>query len=97
MPPDPSCPDNSQGETYYVCPAEGCKDYVIMVTDPNYKPSASTCGDLPAGFAAPEPTPRYHLVKHGATTPAVGRNPVTANPVEFSHYAPDASSTPVCK
>ena len=96
VPPDPSCPDKSKGETYYVCPVEGCKDYVITVTDSKYTPGASTCGPLPTDFAAPEPTPLYHLVKHGTTKPAVARNGVTQSPVEFSHYAPDAASSPTC-
>jgi hypothetical protein len=92
--PDPSCPNNANGETYYVCPPEGCKDYVITVTDPNYSPGASTCSDpYAAGFGAPEPPPLYHLNLTGTST-SVERNPIAG---AFPHYAASAGTPPVCQ
>jgi hypothetical protein len=93
-PADPSCPNNANGETYYVCPAEGCRDYVISVTDPNYKPGASTCPDpYAANLGAPEPTPLYHLVRSDSTTTTVVRNPMAG---DFPHYAATTATAPVC-
>jgi G8 domain len=100
--PDPSCPNNANGETYYVCPPEGCRDYVITVTDSSYKPGVSTCPDpYAAGFGAPEPTPLYHLTLAGTTTTVV-RDPILNPPMApnmgvFSHYAPNAATTPACE
>ncbi len=94
--PDPSCPNNANGETYYVCPAEGCRDYVITVTDPNYAPGVSTCPDpysSTTNFGAPEPTPLYHLTTVEDTTTPVERNPVS-DP-NFPHYTP--VNAPVCE
>jgi hypothetical protein len=92
-PPDPSCPNIANGETYYVCPAQGCRDYVITVTDPAYKPGVSTCPDpYAAGFGAPEPPPLYHLALTGTTTSVV-RDPITS---AFPHYGASSSTTPVC-
>jgi hypothetical protein len=93
--PDPSCPNNANGETYYVCPAEGCKDYVVSVTDNNYKPGVSTCPDpYAAGLGAPEPTPLFHLTLTGTTTPPVARNPISG---AFPHYEASSATPPVCK
>ena len=92
-PPDPSCPNNANGETYYVCPAEGCRDYVITVTDNTYTPGVSTCPDpYAAGFGAPEPTPPYHLTLAGSTNTVV-RDPIAG---AFPHYSADATTAPVC-
>jgi hypothetical protein len=93
--PDPSCPNNSNGETYYVCPPEGCKDYVITVTDTNYKPGVSNCPNpYTSGFAAPEPTPAYHLVRSDSTSTTVVRNPISG---DFPHYTATTGTAPVCK
>jgi hypothetical protein len=93
--PDPSCPNNANGETYYVCPPEGCKDYVISVTDNNYQPGVSTCPDpYKAGLGAPEPTPLFHLTLTGTTTPPVARNPISG---AFPHYEASSATAPVCK
>jgi hypothetical protein len=39
------CPSQTTGESYYVCPAQGCPSYRIVLNDPNYKPGKSNCGD----------------------------------------------------
>lgn len=91
--PDPSCPKNATGETYYVCPAEGCRDYVITVTDPAYQPGVSTC-TYPANLVAPEPTPQYRLALSTNTSTIVSRNPITGT---FPHYAAGSGTAPVCK
>jgi hypothetical protein len=94
-PSDPSCPNNASGEAYYVCPAEGCRDYVITVTDSNYKPGASTCPDpYAAGFGAPEPTPDYHLVLSATPATTVVRDSMP-DP-NFPHYAATSMTGPMC-
>jgi hypothetical protein len=91
--PNPACPNNANGETYYVCPAQGCRDYVINVTDSGYAPGISTCPDpYAAGLGAPEPPPFYHLTVAGTTTEVV-RNPLAGT---FPHYATTTSTAPVC-
>lgn len=93
--PDPSCPNVANDETYYVCPPEGCTDYVITVTDPNYKPGPSSCPDpYAAGFGAPEPPAPYHLALASSPASTVVRNPI---PGDFPHYAPSSATTPMCQ
>jgi hypothetical protein len=93
-PADPACPNNANDETYYVCPPQGCRDYVITVTDPNYTPGVSSCPNpYTAGFGAPEPTPKYHLVTTEMSPMTVVRNPISQT---FPHYAATTTTTPVC-
>ncbi|HVA80824.1 MAG TPA: hypothetical protein VNF29_07855, partial [Candidatus Binataceae bacterium] len=91
--PDPSCPKNGAGETYYVCPAEGCRDYVITVTDPAYRPGVSTCS-YPTNLVAPEPTAQYRLALSTNTSTIVDRSAI---PGIFPHYAAKSTTQPVCK
>jgi G8 domain len=94
--PDPSCPNNANGETYYVCPPEGCRGYVITVTDPDYSPGPSTCPDpYAAGLGAPEPPALYHLTLTGTN----GMTSVVRNPIAgaFPHYAASSATAPVCQ
>lgn len=43
---DPAfCPSKTTGDSYYVCPAQGCPSYRITLNDTSYKPGASKCGD----------------------------------------------------
>jgi hypothetical protein len=39
------CPGKTTGESYYVCPAQGCPSYRIVLNDEKYTPGASNCGD----------------------------------------------------
>ena len=50
------CPSQNGGESYYVCPAEGCWDYGIQLDDPTWAPAASSCPDPYAKYGTP-PTP----------------------------------------
>jgi hypothetical protein len=43
------CPSQNGGESYYVCPPEGCWDYSVALNDSGYSPEPSACG-------APYPT-----------------------------------------
>jgi len=93
--PDPSCPNNANGETYYVCPPEGCRDYVITVTDSNYSPGVSTCPDpYAAGLGAPEPPAPYHLTLKGQPTVPVVRKSIAG---AFPHYAAGSGTAPICQ
>ncbi|MFZ0589263.1 MAG: G8 domain-containing protein [Bryobacteraceae bacterium] len=94
---DPSyCPDKSTGDTYYVCPPEGCSTYRVSLNDPNYTPGPSDC---PAGIVygpytwPAQPVNQNRLVL--ADTHAIvsqGQQPgLNGN---FPHYTPD--SPPAC-
>jgi len=39
------CPSKTTKDSYYVCPAEGCPTYRIVLSDTNYVPGISQCGD----------------------------------------------------
>jgi G8 domain len=69
------CPSQTTGESYYVCPAQGCPSYRIVLNDPNYKPGMSACGDpysAQQGYEWPlGPTNQNSLVLANTTTPVV--------------------------
>ena len=69
------CPSQTTGESYYVCPAQGCPSYRIVLNDPNYKPGKSACGDpysAQQGYEWPAgPTNQNTLVLANTTTPLV--------------------------
>ncbi|HEV2172023.1 MAG TPA: hypothetical protein VGR71_00575, partial [Nitrospira sp.] len=41
--PNPESDDPKVFENYYTCPAPGCVAYTVMLNDPSYVPSGSTC------------------------------------------------------
>jgi hypothetical protein len=43
------CPSKTTKDSYYVCPAEGCPTYRIALSDPNYVPGPSNCGNPYSG------------------------------------------------
>ena len=87
------CPSQTTGESYYVCPAQGCPSYRIVLNDPNYKPGKSACGDPYSpqqGYEWPVgPTNQNTLVLANTTTPLV-QAPVAGKKVgdefPFPHY-----------
>jgi hypothetical protein len=94
---DPACPDTADKESYYVCPPEGCTDYVVTVTDGTYKPGASACGPAYPTYALPAlpvTDQAFHLVYAGGTT-AVQRQEAGAG-TSFPHYQVKGAA-PDCK
>jgi hypothetical protein len=89
---DPSyCPSKTTHESYYVCPAQGCPSYRIVLNS-DYHPGPSACGDpYSEGYAWPAgPKNENTLVFTGTTTPVVrqaqaGKNVNGKYP--FPHYA----------
>jgi hypothetical protein len=47
------CPSQNGGESYYVCPPEGCWDYGIVLNDPKWDPKASACPDPYVTYGTP--------------------------------------------
>ncbi|MGH8273802.1 MAG: hypothetical protein ACRES9_06060, partial [Gammaproteobacteria bacterium] len=64
---DASCPNFKHGESYYVCPKNGCIIYTIAQNDPNYNPGPSVGQPAPADAKA-VPTNENKLVLHGTNT-----------------------------
>jgi hypothetical protein len=72
---DPSCPNliapakagDPPIETYYACPKDGCPDYTIEETDPEYLPGESSCNPYPTN-AQNAPANQNQLVLAGTTT-----------------------------
>lgn len=96
------CPNIANDETYYVCPAQGCTDYVVRLNDSSYKPGQSACPDpydaaVNNGTDATitNPPQPYHLAY--ASGPSQGQS-VVRNPAggstDFPHYEPQTK--PVC-
>ncbi|WP_425151173.1 G8 domain-containing protein [Candidatus Binatus sp.] len=94
------CPSQTTGESYYVCPAEGCPSYRIVLNDPNYKPGMSSCGDpysAQEGYEWPAgPMNQNTLALVNTTTPLVqaqmqGKQVGTNFP--FPHYTADPPLT----
>jgi len=90
---DPACPNNANGETYYVCPPEGCTDYVVRLNDSSYTPDVSTCPSPYPAYKVPQPKQPYHLAYLGGTTSVTRENAGTGT--DFPHYT--AQTAPVCK
>ncbi|MGH8275034.1 MAG: G8 domain-containing protein [Gammaproteobacteria bacterium] len=68
--PDPACPQN-HGESYYVCPKNGCIIYTIAMNDPNYTPGPSpsfTVLPPAATHLPPAPAEQNKLVQYGTDT-----------------------------
>jgi G8 domain len=91
---DPSfCPSKTTGDSYYVCPAQGCPSYRIVL-NAAYQPGASTCGDpYSEGYEWPGgPLNENTLVLAGTTTTAVvqqqQQGPSVNGAFPFPHYAP---------
>ncbi len=104
----PFCPQNangvSTGESYYNCPAQGCRTYRITLNDPSYKPGRSTCpvfgaaGDAQGwltgtgGATWPAPPENEPVLVYVGTKNKVARTSPAPNPLP--HYAP--ASEPSC-
>jgi G8 domain len=96
---DPAyCPSKTTGESYYVCPAEGCTSYRIVVKDPNYAPGPSNCGDpysAAQGYSWPGGPPNQNTLVVAGSSPVV---PVDQDPQgglnnKFPHYASKTTLT----
>jgi hypothetical protein len=96
-PTDPAyCPDKTTGETYYICPAEGCSTYRIVLNDTSYKPGPSNCpaSTVYGPYSWPgQPAGLNKLVLKGDTTPIVQVEAGGLNG-KFPHY--EAASAAIC-
>jgi hypothetical protein len=94
---DPAfCPDKTTGETYYVCPAEGCSTYRIVLDDTSYKPGPSNCpaSTVYGPYSWPgQPAGLNKLVLRGGTTPVTQKEDGGLDD-KFPHYA--AATAPIC-
>jgi len=92
------CPSKTTpGDTYYVCPAQGCPTYRIELNDPNYKPGESNCGDpysMTQGYEWPGPPVGENVVVLKGTSTSVVRVAQGGLDNKFPHYA--AASAPSC-
>ncbi len=88
------CPENTTHETYYVCPAQGCPSYRVVLNDSSYKPGPSACGDpygAGQGYSWPGPPKDENvLVVAGTNTPVV-RTEDGGKSQKFPHYATSSS------
>ena len=94
--PDPDC-RYSHGESYYVCPKNGCIIYTIAMNDPNYTPGPSPSSVvLPPAAANLKPAPSHpnELVMHGTSTVIVPKLELD----KFTEpYNTASTASPVCK
>jgi hypothetical protein len=93
------CPSQI-GESFYVCPAEGCPSYRVVLNDPSYQPGPSNCGNpysADQGYEWPAPpTNENTLVLAGTSTPVVQTQQAgkqVAGSFPFPHYAPSPAIT----
>jgi hypothetical protein len=95
---DPAfCPSKTTGDSYYVCPAQGCPTYRIVLNDPNYKPGPSQCGDpysAEEGYEWPGPPPNENALVLAGTKEAVMQTAQGGKGNKFPHYT--TSSPVVC-
>ncbi len=93
------CPSKTGGESYYVCPAEGCWDYGIVLDDPTWNPAASACPDPYVTYGTP-PTPPLDAKMVLATDSSINVIRVQEGGVgnNFPHYKPanDPPEPPGC-
>jgi G8 domain-containing protein len=84
------CPSKTGGDSYYVCPAEGCWTYGIKLNDPTWAPLASNCPDPYAKYGTP-PTPALDgtlaSVSNGTAVKRVQDGGLNG---KFPHYKPIA-------
>ncbi len=87
------CPSKNGGESYYVCPAEGCQDYGIVLNDSTWSPLASKCPDPYVTYGTPAtPTLDGNLVASSGGT-VVNRTEDGGAGGQFPHYKPVAEPT----
>ena len=90
------CPSQTGGDSYYVCPPEGCWSYSVKLTDDAYSPEPSACGN---------PYPESGIPNYAQAPPvlegqmALATTPVTRTidgglGVQFPHYLATAASQP---
>ena len=89
------CPSKTGGESYYVCPAEGCLDYGIVLNDPAWAPAASACPDPYVTYGT-SPTPpldaKLVLATDNSNVTRVQDGGVNSM---FPHYKP-VTEPPAC-
>jgi hypothetical protein len=87
------CPSQNGGESYYVCPPEGCWSYSVALNDPNYSPEPSACDDPYPTYAQDTPVLEGQLAQAGTPVTRVVDGGVGGN---FPHYLDEDLSAGVC-
>jgi hypothetical protein len=90
------CPSQTGGDSYYVCPPEGCWSYSIKLNDDSYTPQPSAC--LPPYGGSPDYSQATPLLEGQL---AEGTSPVTrivngGTNGKFPNYRPSAEPN-TCK
>ncbi len=96
-PNDPSfCPDHSTGDTYYVCPPEGCSTYRISLNDRSYAPGPSDCSAnvVYGPYVWPGPPANQNRLVLAGTNSVVTRTAEGGTGNNFPHYV--SSSPAAC-
>jgi hypothetical protein len=89
------CPSKTGGESYYVCPAEGCLDYGIVLNDSSWTPAASACPDPYVTYGTPPTPPLDAKLVLASDNSNVTRVQGGGINMMFPHYLP-ASEPPMC-
>lgn len=87
------CPSKTGGESYYVCPAEGCWDYGITLNDSTWTPQASNCPDPYVKYGTPATPALDGKLVSVANSSAVQRVQDGGLGGQFPHYKPVSEPT----
>jgi len=91
---EPSFCPNKKGESYYLCPAEGCTSYRVTLNDSTYVPEPSQCDTVSFRWPAP-PANQDKLVLAGTSTEVKQvQKPGVGN--QFPYYEWDPTTAPKC-
>jgi hypothetical protein len=88
------CPSNTGGDSYYVCPPEGCWSYSVSLNDRSYSPIPSACSNPYGGnpdYSQPTPVLEGQLAL--GTVPVV-RSVDGGAGGKFPHYIATTQSQP---
>jgi len=87
------CPSKTGGDSYYVCPPEGCWSYSVSLHDDSYSPQPSACSNPYGGNPDYSQTPVLEGQLALGTVPVV-RTVDGGTGGKFPHYLPAAQSQP---
>jgi len=89
------CPSKTGGDSYYVCPAEGCLDYGVVLNDSTWTPAASDCPDPYVKYGTPPTPPLDGKLVLATDSSTVTRAEDGGLNGQFPHYKP-VSEPPGC-
>jgi hypothetical protein len=81
------CPSKTTKDSYYVCPAQGCPTYRIVLNDTNYTPGPSQCGDpYREGYEWPGQPQNENILVLADTKQPVVQKAEGGTENKFPHY-----------